>query len=202
MLTLKDFFLSTASFRSKVNPTGNFVPTRAVPILGKSTNPNGNLENNLLGNALAMQAEFTPLTDNGIPVPGGGYKFKPEKYQTTIVFHGLSWGYQKTTEHPFGVEIFPGQNVWMSKPSFSKTSIAVNCQCKDYYFAAWYYNMQIGSQAGPDKVPDPRYGWDGKRKDGLPLGSAPGPNPGHIPTLCKHLLRFARFCADKGLILP
>lgn len=205
MLSLRDFFQSSAQFRDHVNPTNNFRVGQVVPILGGGRGDS-------LGNELALQAVFLPLTDKGVPVYTTdsygkkhliGYNYPPKEYLVTIVFHGLSYVYKKDTEHQFGVEIFAGQPVWMSRPSFSRTAVTCNCQCKDFYFACAYWNSKEFALAGPDKVPDVRYGWDGKRKDGKPLGSIPSPNPDPgTPLLCKHLLRFSRYLADKGLLLP
>lgn len=171
MLTLKELFAGTAELRDKVNPTSSFGVTKVVP------SPN-------LGNILAVQYRFNPLTDKS-----------RSYYDSTIVFHGLEFTQTKDDEHPVGIEVFPGQVVYMAKPSFENTDVSVLCLCADYYYTWWYYTMRKRSHAG---VALPAY----TRKTAPPPVGMPFRNSSRSPGICKHLLRMTRDLRQKGFLEP
>lgn len=137
-----------------------------------------------IANALAVQAQFKALTD-------------PERstYSTVIVFHELDFVMTKDSDHPFQVDITKDVRRWMRKPSLGDTPVMITCTCADYYWTWWFHNKQHGINAWVDFPPPP------PRKDGKPAGSMPGArNPKGTAGCCKHIVKLAKFLAEKRWI--
>lgn len=125
---------------------------------------------------LAIQARYNALTDEG-----------KANYQSTIMFHDIDFADKKDNDHPTSMKVGK-QIVWVSRPTVD-TDVQVRCTCKDFYFTWWAWVAKQDSFAGK---PFPKY----RRK----TKTYPERNPGHIPGLCKHLLRLAKYLKDKRVI--
>lgn len=121
-----------------------------------------------------------------------GYQYRHDPrfkvVQTTVVSHSReSDRYYKTVIDYIGVP--EGET-----PSYSETPVRVSCSCPAYYFYFSKWNVDSGAHArGRMKPYVPVI--NPKRKVG-PL------NPRHLAGCCHHLLAFAQWQLDSGVIRP
>ncbi len=141
----------------------------------------------------SYRVDATSTTSGDASIDVGGRKQPVRIYNMSMTFYNVSYSKVKNKKHPLRVKM-TGGDVYMERIGIKKHPVRVFCSCPWFRFACEWY-LADDSSLAPARKRRPY-----NRKDKMPPGTAPSPNPDQLPCICKHLYQLSLELQKRGVI--